>query len=36
MNKVRDNKGDFITNTNEIQMIIREYLKTYILIEWQI
>jgi hypothetical protein len=27
INKIRDEKGDITTNTNEIQKIIREYLE---------
>jgi uncharacterized protein YpmS len=36
INKIRDEKGDITTNTNEIQRIIREYLKTYIKVNWKI
>jgi hypothetical protein len=28
LNKIREEKGDITTNTNEIQKIIREYFKS--------
>jgi hypothetical protein len=35
INKIRDEKGDIATNTNKIQRISREYLKTYIQVNWK-
>jgi hypothetical protein len=31
INKIRDEKGDITTNTNEIQRIIREYFENIII-----
>jgi hypothetical protein len=38
INKIKDERGDITTNTNEIQGIIREYLETciYIQVNWKI
>jgi hypothetical protein len=36
INKIRDEKGDIITNTNEIQKTIRQYFETYIQVNWKI
>lgn len=34
MNKIKDEKVDIATNINEIQMILREYMETYIKTNW--
>jgi hypothetical protein len=34
--KIRSEKGEITTNTKEIQGIIRDYLRTYIQINWKI
>jgi hypothetical protein len=36
INKIRDEKGDITTNTNEIQRIIREYFENFIQVSWKI
>jgi hypothetical protein len=36
VNKIKDEKGDKTTNTNEIQRISRETCKTYIQVNWKI
>jgi hypothetical protein len=36
INKIRDKKGDITTNTTKIQRILREYLETYIQVNWKI
>jgi hypothetical protein len=36
INKIRDEKGDVTINTNEIQRIIREYVKNLYQANWKI
>jgi hypothetical protein len=36
ISKIRSEKGEITTNTKEIQGIIRDYLRTYIQINWKI
>jgi hypothetical protein len=36
INKIRDEKGDITTNTNEIQRIIIEYFENLYSINWKI
>jgi hypothetical protein len=36
INKIRDEKGDITTNTNEIQRIIREYFENLYSVYWKI
>jgi hypothetical protein len=36
INKIRNEKGEITTNTNEIQGIIRDYFENYIQINWKI
>jgi hypothetical protein len=35
MNKIKDEKGDIITAIIEMQRIIRDYMKQYILTNWE-
>jgi hypothetical protein len=35
INKIRDEKGDIITNTNKIQTIITEYFENLYLSKWE-